>query len=134
MKSVRNVLLAGALAASLALTSCNSLPRFGGNQSSAERAAEDRAGRLAMVLEEEKIAPNPGLAGVPIQLPNAQPVTSWTEAGGNPSKVAGHVEAAPSLSIAWRRSAGLMPVARTLDHCSSPAMNCSRMLQALAVR
>lgn len=106
MKSVRNVLLAGALAASLALTSCNSLPRFGGNQSSAERAAEDRAGRLAMVLEEEKIAPNPGLAGVPIELPNAEPVTSWTEAGGNPSKVSGHVEAAPSLSIAWRRSAG----------------------------
>ena len=108
MKFARTILLTTALAAALALSSCNSLPSlpgFGGNNA-AEKAAEDKAGRLAMVLDEERVAPEPGLAGVPIELPAALAVEAWPEAGGSASKVAGHVIAAPELKIDWRRSAG----------------------------
>lgn len=105
MKPARNTLLVTALIAALTVSGCSSLPSFG-RQSAADRAAEDRVGRLAMVLDDEKIEPNPGFAGVMINLPPARQKASWTEAGGSPTKAAGHVEAAPDLAIAWRRSAG----------------------------
>ncbi|MFN3608646.1 MAG: PQQ-binding-like beta-propeller repeat protein [Hyphomonas sp.] len=105
MKFARTILITTTLASVLALSSCNSLPSFGrGN--AAEQAAEDKAGRLTMVLDEEKVAPEPGLAGVPINLPAAVAVNAWPEAGGNPAKSTGHVQAAPELRIDWRRSAG----------------------------
>ncbi|PKP81520.1 MAG: hypothetical protein CVT79_10595 [Alphaproteobacteria bacterium HGW-Alphaproteobacteria-18] len=105
MKFARTILLTTTLATALALSSCSSLPRFGGNNA-AEKAAEDKAGRLAMVLDEEQVAPEPGLAGVAIELPPAISVNAWPEAGGNASKVTGHLVAAPELKIDWRRSAG----------------------------
>ncbi|MFN4184135.1 MAG: PQQ-binding-like beta-propeller repeat protein [Hyphomonas sp.] len=105
MKFARTILLTTTLATALALSSCNSLPRFGGSNA-AEKAAEDKAGRLAMVLDEEQVAPEPGLAGVTIELPPAVSVNAWPEAGGNASKVTGHILAASELKIDWRRSAG----------------------------
>ncbi|MBY9066790.1 PQQ-binding-like beta-propeller repeat protein [Hyphomonas sp. WL0036] len=106
MKFSRTLLVSTTLAAALALSSCNSLPRFGGGQTQAEKTAEEKAGRLAMVLDEEKVAPEPGLAGVAIELPPAVAVESWTQAGGNSAKAAGHVQAAPAFAIDWRRSVG----------------------------
>jgi outer membrane protein assembly factor BamB len=106
MKPARIPLLAaGVLAAALTATSCNSLARFGGGNS-ASAAAEEKVGRLAMVLDDERVEPNPGFAGVLINLPAARAVASWTEAGGAPSKAVGHIQAAPDLAVAWRRSAG----------------------------
>lgn len=106
MKLARTLLVTTTLAAALALSGCNSLPRFGGGQSAAEKTAEDRAGRLAMVLDEEKVVAEPGLAGVAIELPAAAPLGAWTQAGGNSTKVVGHVEAARDFQIDWRRSVG----------------------------
>lgn len=105
MKFARTILVTTALAAAVAVSSCSSLPSFGSSRA-AEREAEDKAGRLAMVLDEEKVAPEPGLAGVAIELPPAVAVEAWTEAGGNASKSTGHVIAAPDLKIDWRKSAG----------------------------
>ncbi|MFN3499695.1 MAG: hypothetical protein ACK40A_14930, partial [Pannonibacter indicus] len=105
MKLARNAFLATMLVSALALTSCNSLPSFG-RQSKAELAAEERVGRLTMVLDEERVTPDPGLAGVVINLPPAKPVQAWTEAGGSPAKVVGHIDAASDLRVDWRRSAG----------------------------
>ncbi|ABI76395.1 PQQ enzyme repeat domain protein [Hyphomonas neptunium ATCC 15444] len=105
MKFARTILVTTALSAALTLSSCSSLPSFGRGAAEA-REAEDKAGRLAMVLDEEKVAPEPGLAGVPIELPAAVAVDAWPEAGGGPSKSTGHLQAAPDLQIDWRRSAG----------------------------
>lgn len=105
MKFARTILVTTALAGALALSGCNSLPSFG-NDRKAEQTAEEKAGRLAMVLDEEKVTPEPGLAGVAIELPAAAPIEAWPESGGNPSKVAGHLQVAPELKIDWRRSAG----------------------------
>ncbi|MFN3313920.1 MAG: hypothetical protein ACK46Q_10680, partial [Hyphomonas sp.] len=105
MTSARTALVVTALAATLTLSACNSLPSFG-RQSASELAAEERVGRLAMVLDDERVTPNPGFAGVAINLPEARPVTAWTEAGGRSTKASGHVVAAPALAVDWRRSAG----------------------------
>ncbi len=94
--------------AALALVSCSSLPSLpglgGGN--SDEKEAEDKAGRIAMVLEDEVLEANPELAATPIELPAAEPVDAWSQTGKVPSKVIGHVQAGDAFEIAWRVNAG----------------------------
>lgn len=94
-----------ALVSLAALSACISLPSFG-NDDKEELAAEEKAGRITMVLDSEQIAPSTTLTGIAVELPEAKPIASWTEAGGNPTKAPGHVIAAPNLDIVWRRSIG----------------------------
>lgn len=96
---------ATALASLLVLSACISLPSFG-NDDKAKAEAEDKAGRVTMVLDQERIAPSTTLTGVEIALPEPRTVEAWTEAGGGPTKATGHLLAAPKLEIAWRRSIG----------------------------
>lgn len=94
-----------ALVSMAALSACNSLPGFG-NDNKEELAAEEKAGRITMVLNDERIAPSTTLTGIAVEIPEARAVAAWTEAGGSPTKSPGHVIAAPALDIAWRRSVG----------------------------
>lgn len=105
MKFTRSAAAATALVCLLALNACSSLPSFGNDKKEAAKA-EDRAGRITMVLDDERIAPSETLTGVAVELPAAVAVQAWTEAGGNPTKSPGHVIAAPKLDIAWRKSVG----------------------------
>ena len=105
MKFSRSAVAASALVSLLALSACISLPSFGNEKKEAAKA-EDRAGRITMVLDDERIAPSATLTGVAIELPAATAVEAWTEAGGNATKSPGHVIAAPELDIAWRKSVG----------------------------
>ena len=93
--------------AALVLAGCSSLPSipgFGGDN--AEQEAEDKAGRIAMVLEDQTLEADPELLGEPITLPPAEANTSWSQTGKGSSKVTGHVKAADALEIAWRAKAG----------------------------
>ncbi|MBA3066972.1 MAG: PQQ-binding-like beta-propeller repeat protein [Hyphomonas sp.] len=105
MKFSRNAAAVTALASILTISACANLPSFGSEKKEAA-AAEEKAGRITMVLDQERISPSTTLTGVAIELPEAAPVTAWTEAGGTSTKVVGHVIAAPKLDIAWRRSVG----------------------------
>ncbi len=105
MKFSRNAVAITALASIMALSACANLPSFGSTKKE-ELAAEEKAGRITMVLDQERIAPSATLTGIAVELPEAKAVAAWTEAGGNPTKVIGHVIAAPELDIAWRRSVG----------------------------
>ena len=94
--------------AAFALVACSSLPSipgFGGGNSD-EQSAEDKAGRIAMVLEDEVLEANPELAAVPIELPEAEPVEAWSQTGKTSSKVIGHVQAGEAFEVAWRADAG----------------------------
>ncbi|MFN7180370.1 PQQ-binding-like beta-propeller repeat protein [Hyphomonas sp.] len=106
MKFSRSGAAVAALASVLAVASCSSLPSFGGNNKKEELRAEERAGRVTMVLDDSRIEPSTTLTGVAIELPPAAPVNAWTEAGSTATKVSGHVEAAPRLRTVWRRSIG----------------------------
>lgn len=105
MKFSRTAVAVTAIASILALSACANMPSFGGKKKE-EAAAEEKAGRITMVLDQERIAPSTTLTGVAVELPEAVAVSAWTESGGNPTKVSGHVIAAPDLNIAWRRSVG----------------------------
>ncbi len=94
-----------ALAATLA--ACNSLPSFGGGGEAREKAtAEEKAGRIPMVLTDEKLTASPELAALEIELPEASDIASWPQAGSNSAKVTGHVNAATEMKIVWRSSIG----------------------------
>lgn len=105
MKFSRSAAAVTALASVLVLTACISLPSFG-NEKKEIADAEEKAGRITMVLDNERIAPSTTLTGVAVELPEAHAQDSWTEAGGAPTKAVGHVIAAPELKVAWRRSVG----------------------------
>ena len=105
MSPSRKLAAALVLGAALTLTACSSFPRFGASKAK-QQAAEDKAGRITMVLTDEAIKPNPELAGVEIELPEATPIKAWSQAGANAAKVVGHVSAAPQLKIAWRADVG----------------------------
>jgi len=105
MKFSRPAAAMTALASLLVLSACISLPSFGNDKKEAAEA-EEKAGRITMVLDDERIAPSTTLTGVAIELPEARAVDTWTEAGGNSTKASGHVVAAPQLDIAWRKSIG----------------------------
>ena len=68
--------------------------------------AEEKEGRIEMVLGDETIEADPALATQTITLPVATELASWPEAGSRPVKSAGHVAAAADLEIAWSVDAG----------------------------
>ncbi|MDP1553978.1 MAG: hypothetical protein Q8L84_00845, partial [Hyphomonas sp.] len=79
MKFTRSAAAATALASMLALSACSSLPSFG-NTKKEEARAEEKAGRITMVLDDERIAPSTTLIGVEISIPPARAIETWTEA------------------------------------------------------
>ena len=105
MSKTRNLAAIIVIGSALGLSACNSLPRFGNNNAK-EAAAEDKAGRITMVLADEAIKPNPELAAVEIVLPEPETIEAWTQSGATAAKVVGHVTAAPQLTVAWRTSVG----------------------------
>lgn len=92
------------LASGLALASCSILDTGKKEREAAE--AEDREGRVTMVLSDEEIIADASLAGVEVLLPEPRVVDSWSQAGSQPSKAIGHIAAGDAFEIAWRADAG----------------------------
>ena len=89
----------------LALGGCSILDYFG-NDDKQRLSEEEREGRIEMVLGDEVIEADPELASTQINLPAATPLESWSQAGADPTKSAGHVAAGQDLQIAWSVNAG----------------------------
>ena len=88
----------------LALGGCSI---FSGGKAERERlSAEEKAGRIEMVLGDEVIEASSELSGEEIALPAPVALESWPQAGATATKTAGHVAAASQLEIAWRVDAG----------------------------
>ena len=87
-----------------ALASCSIFDR---NRAAKEEAtAEEKSGRVTMVLGDEKLVADPSLAGVTVQLPEARTIEAWPQAGSRASKAIGHIQAGAAFEIAWRANAG----------------------------
>lgn len=65
---------------------------------------EEKAARITVNPFSENLTPDPELAATTITLPPATPATDWTQAGANPSKIPGHLEAGSEFRIDWRSS------------------------------
>ncbi|MEM8616076.1 MAG: PQQ-binding-like beta-propeller repeat protein [Pseudomonadota bacterium] len=88
----------------VALSGCAIIDRLNAGQ--AEKEALEKEGRIAMVIGDERLQPDPSLATVPVTLPDARTLSQWTEAGSRPAKAIGHVRAADTLERAWRVRVG----------------------------
>lgn len=103
--TVTSMLAALALGSCSSLPSLPSLPGFGAEERAAKEA-EDKAGRIAMVLEDQVLEADPELVSESIILPPAELNAAWSQTGNGSSKVTGHVQAGDAFEIAWRVNAG----------------------------
>lgn len=95
----RRVLAVGA--ALLTLSGCGLF------MGSPKRASEaERAGRVPLSVLEQKLKADPEMATANVELPAPAAMTEWTQAGGQPSKVPGNIDAAPEFKIDWSIGAG----------------------------
>jgi outer membrane protein assembly factor BamB len=107
MTSRRKILLAVALTAALGASGCSTLGRL--NPFDRDEGPQETAGegeRISIVPADQVLEPAEGLKGVTFSLPPASPVTEWPLPGGTTEQWVGHADAAPNLSVAWRRGFG----------------------------
>lgn len=62
--------------------------------------------RKAVLLLDENVKADPGLADLKIALPEPVRNQNWTQAGGNPTHANHHLDAAKTLTAAWKVSIG----------------------------
>jgi len=106
MTSSRNSLLAALLIVALGASGCATVQRlnpFKGKESK-EVAAEGE--RISIISADQKLEPAEALKGVDFFLPNPTVQAEWPLPGGSAEQSVENVDAAPNLSIAWRRSVG----------------------------
>jgi len=108
MTSRRTRLLAFVIVAAMGVSGCATVSRFNpfnrGDEGPQETASEGE--RISIVAADQRLEVAEGLKGVDFSLPPAAAVAEWPLPGGTPEQSAGHVDAAPGLSVAWRRGFG----------------------------
>ncbi|WP_395671512.1 PQQ-binding-like beta-propeller repeat protein [Phenylobacterium sp.] len=107
MTSRRTTILALTLVAALGASGCSTVGRL--NPFKKDAGPQEVAGegqRISIVPADQILEPAEALKGVDFSLPPAQQVAEWPLPGGTPEQWVGHVDAAPNLSIAWRRGFG----------------------------
>ena len=101
-------LLAVAMIAALGVSGCSTVSRlnpFHGSTANTEIATE--GDRISIVAADQKLEPAEALKGVDFALPPAEKVAAWPLPGGTPEQAMGNADAAPGLSIAWRKGIGM---------------------------
>jgi outer membrane protein assembly factor BamB len=72
-------------------------------------AAEDdplEGERIAVLHRADGVEPDPALAGMPLQLPDAVEVAEWPQAGGDPTHAMGNLALEAPLTRAWTADLG----------------------------
>jgi outer membrane protein assembly factor BamB len=95
------------LVAALATSGCSTFGKlnpFRGKGGPKEVASEGE--RITIISSDQRLEASDALKGVDFALPPPTPVADWPLPGGTPEQSVEHVDAAPNLSIAWKRSIG----------------------------
>jgi outer membrane protein assembly factor BamB len=96
------------MVAALGASGCSTLghlnPFHGGGGESKETAAQGE--RISIVPAGDRLEVSEALKGQDFALPPPVTVSDWPLPGGTPAQSVEHVDAAPSLEVAWRRSIG----------------------------
>lgn len=104
----RSTILATLMIASLGVTGCASLGKLNPfdkkDAGPAELAGEGQ--RISIIPPDQILEPAAALKGVDFALPPAEKIAAWPLPGGTAEQAIGNVDAAPGLSIAWRKSFG----------------------------
>lgn len=97
------------MVAALGASGCSTLGHLnpfhgGGDKGPKETASEGE--RISIIPAGERLEVSSALKGQDFALPAPAVVTDWPLAGGAPEQSIEHVDAAPNLQVAWRRSFG----------------------------
>ena len=106
--------LAAVILVTMGATACGGLrgpqlPHLFGGGGEAKTKSKLKGERIPVLALSDKLTPSDTLKGVGFQLPPAVALADWPQAGGVPDHAIEHVQAAPALTIAWRRRFGPLP-------------------------
>ncbi|MDP3658536.1 PQQ-like beta-propeller repeat protein [Phenylobacterium sp.] len=98
--------IAAVCVAALALSGCSTIGKLNpfAPKDKADSVAEGT--RISIVAADQTLEPAEALKGADFFLPAPTTVAEWPLPGGTPEQSVEHVDAAPNLSIAWRRGFG----------------------------
>ncbi|WP_310541935.1 PQQ-binding-like beta-propeller repeat protein [Phenylobacterium sp.] len=103
-----STILAVFLVAALGVSGCSTVSRLNPfdkkDEGPAELAGEGQ--RISIIPPDQVLEPAAALKGVDFALPPVEKVAAWPLPGGSLEQVVGNVDAAPDLSIVWRKSFG----------------------------
>jgi hypothetical protein len=103
----RDFVLAVVLTAAVCVSGCSTVRKINPFHTSSgpkELAAEGP--RISIIPAEQQLAPAEALKGVGFEIPSPAPVADWPLPGGTPEQSVENIQAAPNLSIVWRRNIG----------------------------
>jgi outer membrane protein assembly factor BamB len=99
-------LLAALMVAALGLSACSTVDRFNPFKGSTPKEVATEGDRISIISADQKLEPAEALKGVDFALPPAETVAAWPLPGGSPEQSMGNANAAPELSVAWRKGIG----------------------------
>jgi outer membrane protein assembly factor BamB len=104
----RKTLLAALMIAALGAGGCSTVGKLNPfdkkDKNPSELAGEGE--RISIVPADQRLEPAAALKGVDFALPAIAKVADWPVPGGTPEQSVGNVDAAPNLSVAWRKNFG----------------------------
>ena len=101
-------LLSLSVAACVAVSGCSTVSRLNpfNRDDDEDQAIASQGERIPVIALDQSLQPADALKGVDYFLPTPTVMDSWPVPGGNLEQAVGHVEAAPNLSVAWRKGFG----------------------------
>jgi len=106
MTSSRKSLLAVLVVVALGASGCATVERFNPFKGKEAKEVASEGERISIISADQKLEPAEALKGVDFFLPNAAPIAEWPLPGGTVEQSVENVDAAPNLSIAWRKGVG----------------------------
>jgi outer membrane protein assembly factor BamB len=102
----RTRLLSVLLVAALAASGCSTVGKLNPFKGKGGKQVAAEGERISIIPADQKLEVAEALKGVDFSLPAPAPVTEWPLPGGTPEQSMGNIDAAPNLSIAWKRDIG----------------------------
>jgi outer membrane protein assembly factor BamB len=106
MTSRRTRFLAVLLIAALGASGCSTVSRFNPFKGKEAKEVASEGERISIVPADQRLEPAEALKGVEFALPAPTVLADWPLPGGTLEQSVGNVDAAPNLSIAWRKGFG----------------------------
>lgn len=106
MTSSRKRTLAVLLIVALGASGCATVGRFNPFKGKEAKEIASEGERISIVAADQKVEPAEALKGVDFALPPPAVIKDWPVPGGTPEQSVENVDAAPDLSIAWRKGFG----------------------------
>ncbi|MFI4966090.1 MAG: PQQ-binding-like beta-propeller repeat protein [Caulobacterales bacterium] len=100
-------LIAVAMVAALGASGCATIRRVNPFHGATPKEVATEGDRISILSADKKLEPAEALKGVDFSLPPVEPMADWPLPGGTPEQAVGNINAAPDLSIAWRKGIGM---------------------------